>query len=337
MAHRLLIGSYGTGKTSLLVEMLHNSIARGHGVCFFDAHGIDLPGTIFDPATTRWNPLREPVDPALGAALFQATTKSAWDYAGMTTPVMDMFLLFSAAALIENGHNLTDILKLLTDRQYRSTLHHSDEVAAMFWADFESLNALQQRHEVASTINKFYSLLADPRIRRMFSVNRKGMYLSEYLSVEILHVRLPVRLYGKSSVKLVGSLILSYLTQLLLERNDPRPYDLYVDDAHLYAGDAIQNTLVSTARYGLSTIVAIQHRKQLAPDLFDALMGSTERRYVFRVSREDAEVLSSEMPANHSKVSLDRLANYSYREIPFDKYAPDGVTIPLEKFDEGFT
>ena len=97
MAHRLAIGSHSTGKTSLLVALMQDSIARGHGVCFLDAHGIDLPGTVFDPATTRWNPLREPIDPALAASLFQETTKSAWDYAGLTTPVMDMYLFFAAA------------------------------------------------------------------------------------------------------------------------------------------------------------------------------------------------------------------------------------------------
>lgn len=331
MAHRLAIGSHSTGKTSLLVALMQDSIARGHGVCFLDAHGIDLPGTVFDPATTRWNPLREPIDPALAASLFQETTKSAWDYAGMTTPVMDMYLFFAAAALIENGHNLTDILKLLTDRQYRSTLHHTDTVTKQFWADFEALNAREQRQEVSSTINKFYSLLADPRLRRMFGVNKKGLHLSDFLQDQVLHVRLPVRLYGKSKVKLVGSLIISYLTQLLLERNDPRPYDLYIDDAHLYAHDTVQNALVSTSRYGLSTTVAHQHSRQLDPDLFDALMGNTERQYLFRMSREDAKVLSPLMPSNHSKVSLDRMPNYSYREIPFDKYAPDRVTIPLEK------
>ena len=330
MAHRLVIGSHSTGKTSLLVEMMGESIARGHGVCFIDSHGIQLPGTVFDPAKTRWNPLKESIDPALAASLFQETTKSAWDYAGMTTPVMDMFLYFSAAALIENGHNLTDILKLLTDRQYRSTLHYSDDITKKFWTDFEALNASQQRNEISSTINKFYTLLADPRIRRMFSVNRKGMCLSDYLHDEILHVRLPVRLYGKAKVKLVGSLIISYLTQLLLERNDPRPYDLYIDDAHLYAHDTVQNALVSISRYGLSTIVAHQHSKQLDPDLFDALLGNTESQYIFRVSQDDAEILSPKMPPMSSKSELDRIPNYSYREIPFDKYRPDGVTFPLE-------
>lgn len=306
MAHRLLIGAHGTGKTSLLIQMMQESIAKGHGVCFFDAHGLTLPGTVFDPAITRWNPLREPIEPALAATLFQETTKSAWDYAGMSTPTMDMFLLFSAAALIENGHNLTDILKLLTDRQYRSTLHYSDEVTAKFWADFEELKPAQQRQEVSSTINKFYTLLADPRVRRMLSVNKKGVCLSHFLGDAVLHVRVPVRLYGKAKAKLIGSLVLSYLTQLLLERNDPRPYDLYIDDAHLYAHDTVHNTLVSSQRYGLSAIVAIQNSKQLDPGLFDALMGNTEAQYLFRVSRKDADVLSRTCPPITQRFRLMR-------------------------------
>ena len=333
MAHRLVIGGHGTGKTSLLIEMMNESIARGHGVCFFDVHGLTLPTVpdlTFDPATTRWNPLREPIDPALAAALFQETTKSAWDYAGITTPTMDMFLLFSAAALIENDHNLSDILKLLSDKQYRSKLHYSDPVTKQFWEGFEELKPIQQRQEVSSTINKFYTLLADPRIRRMLSVNRKGIRLSDFLGSKVLHIRLPVRHYGKAKVKLVGSLILSYLTQLLLERNEARPYDIYIDDAHHYAHDIVQNTLVSTSRYGLSATFAIQHSKQLHPDLFDAVMGNTTSQYLFRVSREDAEILSPHMPPNHSKTPLDELTNYTFRELPYNRHRPDRVTLPLE-------
>lgn len=332
MAHRLLIGAHSTGKTSLLVEMLRESVARGHGVCFFEAHGITLPGTptIFDPEMTRWNPLKEPIEPALAATLFQETTKSAWGYAGMTTPTMDMFLLFSAAALIENGHNLSDILRLLSDKQYRSQLQFTDPVTKQFWAGFEVLTPKEQRQEVSSTINKFYTLLSDPRIRRMLAVNKKGICLSNFLEDQVLHVRLPVRLYGKAKVKLIGSLILSYLTQLILERNDPRPYDIFIDDAHLYAHDTVHNTLVSTARYGLSSIVAHQHIAQLDSDLFAALMGNCEQRYIFRVSREDARVLETDMPSNHSKVALEQLRKHSYRVIPFDKYASDGITLPLE-------
>lgn len=248
----------------------------------------------------------------------------------MTTPVMDMFLFFSAAALIENGHNLTDILKLLTVKQYRSQLTYTDTVTKQFWADFEELSPREQRQEVSSTINKFYSLLADPRLRRMFGTNRKGVVLSDFLADQVLHVRLPMRSYGKAKVKLVGSLIISYLTQLILERNDPRPYDLYIDDAHLYAFDTVHNTLLSTDRYGLSTTVAHQHSKQLHPDLFDALLGNTAQKYIFRVSLEDAALLADKMPPMSSKSELDRLPNYSYRALPFDKFASDKNTVPLE-------
>jgi hypothetical protein len=247
-----------------------------------------------------------------------------------------MFLYFSAAALIENGHNLTDIIKLLTDRQYRSTLQFSDPVTKAFWAGFDDLKPSQQRLEVSSTLNKFYTLLADPRLRRMLGTNRKGLRLSDFLQDQVLHVRLPVRQYGKGKVKLVGSLVISYLTQLLLERNDPRPYDLYIDDAHLFAHDTVQNALLSTSRYGLSTTLAHQHSNQLHPDLFNALMGNTEIQYIFRVSQDDAAILSPKMPPMSSKSELDRLRNYSYRTLPFNKYDPDGVTLPVENLYEGF-
>ena len=95
----------------------------------------------------------------------------------------------------------------------------------------------------------------------------------------------------------------------------------------------MQNTLVSTARYGLSTTVAHHHSNQLHPDLFGALLGNTEYQYVFRVSQDDAKLLSPKMPPMSSKAELDRIENYFYRKLPFKKYHSDQNTIPLEKLD----
>ena len=111
---------------------------------------------------------------------------------------------------IENGHNLTDILKLLTDRSV--PIHgctFSDEVTAKFWADFEALNPAQQRQEVSSTINKFYSLLSDPRhpTASLASTQEGGAVGGLSGRRECLHVRLPVRRYGKAKVKLIGTLV----------------------------------------------------------------------------------------------------------------------------------
>jgi hypothetical protein len=331
MAHRYIIGSYSQGKTSLLVEQMQTSIAQGHGVCFIDPHGLTIPdATIIDPDVTRWNPLAEPIHPALAASLFQDTVKGAWGYGGMTTPVMDMYLFFSAASLIDNGHNLTDVIDLLTDKQYRSVLSHTDTVTRKFWEQFELLNDKDRRQEISSTLNKFFTLLADPRIRRMFGANKRCLSLKSFMDDSVLHVRLPVRLYGKSKVGLVGSLVISYLTQLLLERNSDRPYDLYIDDVHMFAADTVQNALVSTSRYGLSTTVAHQNIAQIDPALFAALMGNCATRHVFRVSKDDAEVLQSAMKASTSKCGLDELPQFSYRTFPFHERDKDSRTLPLE-------
>ena len=67
MAHRLLIGAYGTGKTSPMLEMVAESIKRGHGVCFLDAHGITMAYVDFEELKAE-NPI-EKVAERLGLEL----------------------------------------------------------------------------------------------------------------------------------------------------------------------------------------------------------------------------------------------------------------------------
>ena len=42
LRHFYIIGQTGTGKTTLMKNMLAQDIIDGHGVCFIDPHGTDI-------------------------------------------------------------------------------------------------------------------------------------------------------------------------------------------------------------------------------------------------------------------------------------------------------
>lgn len=321
MVHRHIIGQSGTGKTSLLVQLFHKDTTPG--VCLFDTRGdLDVPHDIlFDPTITRWNPLAEPINPDLAANFFAQAIKDAYGYDDLTTPVMSMYLSFVAAALIENGMNITDAPTFLMDSEFRQRCSYKTNLVKDFWDTFEGLPPKDRRTDTASTLNKFLTLLLDSRIDRLFDLNHPSFSLAD-VSHKTMLVRLPVSVYGKDTVGLLGSLILAYLSQLTTG-----DYSIYLEDTQLFARAPLLDML---SRGTHSLTLTQQYITQLDPVLFASILGNCTERHVFRVTEHDADVLSKDLPPMSSKASLDELPNYVYRTFPYDKLSPDGVTLPLE-------
>ena len=325
MAHQYIIGQSGVGKTSLMYELIKRDPNRG--LCVLDTTGQlteHLPEHfLFDPATTRWNPFSERIQPEIAPTFFAQSVKDAYGYDDMATPVMSMYLSFLAAAIIENRRNLTNAPDFLTDRAFRDTYRYSNPLVQSFWDSFEELNNKDKRNETASTFNKLITVLLDPRVHRLFSVNKSFSLLD--LTDQMLVVRLPLAQYGRDSVLLIGSLVLSYLFQILSQ--NPKPYSIYVEDAQLFAPATLRRIL--TENTPVSLTVSHQYIDQLEADLFAAIRGNCSKQYIFRVSKPDAELLSNDFPPMSSKTTVDCLKNHAYRVIPYNRYAPDGKTVPI--------
>jgi len=324
MAHhnRHIIGQARVGKTSLLVQLLSQDAHSG--VCVFDTKGdLNIPhDVLFDPTVTRWNPLSEPIDPNLAPNFFAEVVKDAYGYDDLTTPVMSMYLSFLAAAIIENQYNLTDAPRFLTDQKFRQRCQYRSELVRHFWQTFDTLSPRDQRHDIASTLNKFLTLLLDSRVDRLFDHNAPAFSLAD-MHDKVLLVRLPEAQYGKQTTSLLASLVLAYLAKLV-----PDNFSIYLEDAELFAKGTLLSVLNSG---GKQVTLSHQYIEQLHPTLFAAVLGNCAERFIFRVSKQDAEILSQDLPPMSPKTSLDRLPNFFYRKIPFEKFDTDQITIPLER------
>lgn len=322
MAHRYIIGMAGTGKTSLLRQLILED--ESPGICVFDTKGdLTIPHNIlFDPSTIRWNPLAEKIDPNLAPTFFASAVKDAYGYDDLTTPVMSMYLSFLAAAIIENKRNLTNIPQFLTDQRFRKQYSYANPLVKQFWKTYDNLSEKDQRQETASTLNKFLALLLDQRIHKMLSVNKPRLSLGD-VSDKVMLVRLPASEYGKETASLLGSLILTYLSQQVQD------YSIYVEDCDLFARGTLKELL---SRSRVSLTLSSQYIDQTDPALFAAMQGNCSERFIFRVSQADSDVLARDLPPMSSKAELDQLPNFRYRRLPYDK-SPDGITIPLEISD----
>ena len=324
--HRHIIGQPATGKTALLFELFQADTSPGRLV--IDTKGdLDIAHDfLFDPTVTRWNPLAEPINPDLAPSFFAQAIKEAFGYDDIATPVMSMYLSFSAAVLIDNGFNLTDAPRLLIDPDFRAKCRYANPLVQQFWETFEDLTERDQRGEVASTLNKFIGLLLDGRALRLFSVNKSGLSLGDMADKTML-VRLPISEYGTDTVTLIGSLLLTYIAQII-----KTPYSIYVEDAHLFAQGTVIKMLGGSSHSLTLSHQYLDQLRKAANDhrLVSAIMGNCSERFIFRVSQADAKILAQDFPPMSSKKNLDELEPYTYRRIPYIKSMPDGHTFPLE-------
>lgn len=351
-SHTYIAGQSGTGKSTLLKNDIINRIYDGHGLLYLDPHGHDTDDLLdripkhrrkdvllFDPTTfpLAWNPLAgipEDQQPFI-ASTFVDTIKAAWGYANMSTPTMDMFLYFSMSAIMQVGGTIVDIIPLLTDSKYRQTVRdkQTDPIIKDFWERFDSkdYSGKERRQETASTLNKLYVLCGDPRIRQVIGQKRSSFSMADVLeNNRIFFTRLPQGRLGLGKASLIGSLLLSQAHITALSRQSTVPFHFYLDEGHLFASSIITEMLSGIRKFGCRVIFSHQYIDQVDRQLFTALMGNCPVRYVFRVSREDAQVFQKELPPNTHHADLDELANFTYRTFPFHNTDQDATVAPLD-------
>jgi hypothetical protein len=306
MAHSYIIGQSGTGKSTLMKQQALDRIAAGDGVCFIDPHGQDtddllryIPArrrkdvALFDPSqfTIPWYPLQSENRPAFTAGSFAESLKDAWGYADVPTPRMDICIYSAVAALIEADEPLLGFYLLLTSSDYRQHVigKLEDRVIQDYWSLLDRMTERDRLQMVDTTLNKVSYLMADPCIAAMFAKRHGTLDLKDILTGKVLLVRLPQSSLGIQKVATLGSLLLTQLHHTALLRDPSVPFHLFIDEFHHFARGTLKEMYSGIRKFGVSLTVAHQYLDQVDGDLLAAVLGNSAVRYVFRVSREDAQ------------------------------------------------
>lgn len=301
--HRHIIGQSGTGKSTLMKRWIISAIHDGHSVCYIDPHGTDTDDltnyiphqyrtatTIFDPTQypISWNPLVTDNIP-LVASLFVSAVKNAWGYERVATPRMDSMVYNLLAALMEAKEGLFGLYLMLASDRYRTHVLKRvlDPVVRGYWHWYEALPDRQRIEWTESTFNKVQILMADERIRAVCG-KRDRLNLPELVQDQILFLRLPQGEMGVERTALLGSIMLTQLHQVLLNRDETVPFHLFVDEAHTFAPGPLTEMLSGIRKKNVTVTIAHQYLSQLDTRLRASLKANAEA-FVFRTSYEDAD------------------------------------------------
>lgn len=320
--HFYIAGKSGTGKSTLLFNLITADLANGSGFCLLDPHGdlaLSVADTIpddrfndvvyLDPADpshcVAYNPLAnvEPDLRALTAAQIVASFKHVW--AESWGPRMEYILTNSLRLLLDAPRpTLLALPRLLVDADYRARLlvHCSDHVVRAFWEmEFAKYEPRFRNEAIAPIQNKVGALLGNPFIRNLLGQTKSIINIPSLInSGKILIVNLSKGRLGEEPSHLLGALFASAFAQAAearaaLREEERRDFSLYVDEFQNFATSSFASMLSEARKWRLSLILANQFLGQLSDILRQAVLGNVGTLIVFRVSAEDAASLAPEL------------------------------------------
>lgn len=340
--HAYVIGKTGTGKSTLLRNMMVQDIEAGYGLGFIDPHGdvaeelLDRipPSRVgdvlyFNPADREYpigfNILRAlDADKNLVASGVVNAFKNVWgDSWG---PRLEYILYASVAALayVENG-TLLGIQRMLADETYRKWVVRQvhDPIVRAFWnTEFARYDKRFLTEAIAPIQNKVGQLIMPSTMRHIVGQVRSRIdprFIMD--NRKILIANLAKGKLGQDKAALLGSLLVSSFQLAAMGRSNVpeasrEDWYLYVDEFQNFATDSFTSILSEARKYRLCLTLAHQHTGQLRPEIRDAIFGNVGTLIGFRVSEKDARVLAGEYGRRYSADAFAILANYhAYAKI----------------------
>ncbi|MFI9559137.1 type IV secretory system conjugative DNA transfer family protein [Nonomuraea endophytica] len=308
--HVHVLGPNGTGKSTLLAQMILSDIEAGRGTVVIEAKGDlvrDLLGLI-PPDKAHKVVLIDPDDHhekpslnALGGGDVDMTVDNLVGifhkiYADYWGPRTDDILRGCALTLAHAGGTLADIPALLTDPINRNRLVADirDPILRSFWTWYDTLPEPSQATVTAPIMNKLRAFLLRPFVRDILGSATSTFDLNDVLDGGILLVRLPKGVLGDDTARLLGSVILAQVWQAAAKRaklgRSRGHAALYVDECHnfLTLPHALSDMLAEARAYRMSLVLAHQHLAQLPRELRQAVSSDARNKIYFSLSPQDA-------------------------------------------------
>lgn len=351
--HLAILGKTGTGKTTLLQNLLAADIAAGRGVACVDPHG-DLADSLLELIPrSRTNdvivfdvgdvghplsfnllacdgPARRPLVASGIVAAFKKIYGTMWG------PRLEHILRNALLALLEiPGSSLVQMLPLLGDDRYRkSVMHHvSDPAVRRFWErEFAEMPLRLRGEAISPVLNKVGHFISSPLLRNILGQARSSLDLREIMDDgKILIVNLSKGKVGDDASGLLGALLVTALQIAAMSRADvseeERPdFFAYVDEFSNFATEAFASIFSEARKYRLALTVATQFIEQLDEITRASMFGNVGTTIAFQSSQRDAEILADELGGDLLPADLLTLPKYR----AFVKLLIDGV--PTQPF-----
>ncbi len=339
-----MIGQTGTGKSSLLHQMIMQDIHNGEGVCVIDPHGELVDDVLACIPDDRADDVIniDPTDPhyAVGLNLLDYRDtldrdsainhlleifEQLYDMRQAGGPVFEQYLRNSAHLATGCGLNkatLTDIGRVFIDTGYRDAQlkRCTDPLVRSFWINLATKIKSQNwslPDMAAYVTSKLSRIIYNGLMRPIVLQRESTIDMLECMNKrKIILIDLAKGKLGETNSRFLGMILLSLITRAAFSRSgcaDTKrlpDFYLYVDEFQNLATDSFSSILSEARKYRLNLIISNQYLHQIPQYLQNAVMGNVGTILSFRVGLQDAELLESRYSNGVSRFDLISLSNY---------------------------
>ena len=313
--HTHIIGATGTGKSTLIANMVLEDMQQGNGCAIFDPHG-----DIIDDLLLRIPEYRKKdviiIDPSdsdfpIGFNLF--TASSEYEKIVLSSDLVASFKRHSTAwgdtiqAVLSNAINtflnsnkectLIELKRFLIEDNFRNDFLTSvdDPSLHYYWEhEYEMV-----KKSIAPLLTRIDTFLRPKTVRSMLA-QTKGIDFAKCIDEKrILLIKLSQGLIGEENSFLLGSIFLSKLNQVAqgrqsISKSERLPYYVYLDEFQNFITPSIISILSGARKYGLGLILAHQELAQIDDSkVLNSILSNAYTRICFRLGDNDAKKLES--------------------------------------------
>jgi len=347
--HIYIVGKTGTGKSTLIQNMVISDVNDGNGLALIDPHGDLSEGILnfvprrrikdviyFNPGDTDYPIAFNPLESVhsdqhhLVASGLISVFKKIWsEFWG---PRLEHILRNTILTLLERPNStILDIPKLLTDKDFRGEIIgkvKNQQVREFWFSEFEKYSAYLKTEAVSPILNKMGQFLTSFPLRNIVGQKENTFDIRKVMDEgKILIVNLAKGNIGEDNCSLLGAMIVTKIWLAALSRADlpeekRKPFYMYVDEIHSFLTLSFADILSESRKYGLNLTLAHQYIDQLDEKIKGAIFGNVGTVISFRVGIEDAEHLAKQFYPIFNQNDLINLPNYHI----YLKLMVDGAT-----------
>jgi hypothetical protein len=348
LRHFYVIGQTGTGKSTMLRNMIIQDIKNGDGVCFIDPHGSDVMDILshipkerfddviyFDPSQTErpmalnmleYNRAYPEQKTFVVNELFSIFQKLYGGVPESMGPMFEQYFRNATMLVIEDpdsGCTLLDVSRVMSDKKFRDMklANCKNPIVVQFWKEIAEKAGGEGAlaNMVPYITSKFDVFLANDIMRPIIAQEKSSFNFREIMdNKKILLVNLAKGRLGDINSSLIGLILVGKILMAALSRVDSfgtqmNPFYLYIDEFQNITTPSIATILSEARKYKLSLTMAHQFIAQLDEKIKDAVFGNVGSMAVFRVGAEDAEFLQKQFEPvfkAHDIMNIDNMNCY---------------------------
>ncbi|MCL5782049.1 MAG: DUF87 domain-containing protein [Patescibacteria group bacterium] len=348
MRHFYVIGQTGTGKTTLLKNMILQDIKAGAGVCFVDPHGSDVQDILanipkeryedvvyFDPASVErpmalnmleYDPRFPEQKTFVVNEMFSIFQKLYGAVPESMGPIFEQYFRNATGLVIEDpesGSTLLDVSRVMSNKQFRDLKisRCKNPIIVQFWREIaeKAGGEAALANVVPYITSKFDVFLANEIMRPIIVQEKSSFNFREIMDQrKILLVNLSKGRLGDINSHLLGLILVGKLLMASLSRVDivgsgakMNDFFLYLDEFQNITTDSIAVILSEARKYRLSLNLAHQFIGQLDEKIRNAVFGNVGSMAIYRVGTEDAEFLEKQLAPTFMAKDIININNFN--------------------------